>query len=140
MKGISHFITGVALATFFPEVVQAGAQGSLLLMLGDIGGVLPDTLDFRFARYFVIYDEEIDPGPELDAREIAEQVVGTMRRAHETEKPQNIMLHTIRPGADLWRQYTIRFDPRAGEVAVRVGPIVNTGQVPLPRSEPEGAG
>ena len=51
MKGISHFITGVALATFFPEVVQAGAQGSLLPMLGGIGGILPDTLDFKFARY-----------------------------------------------------------------------------------------
>jgi hypothetical protein len=52
MKGISHFITGVALATFFPEVAQAGAHGSLLPMLGGIGGILPDTLDFKFARYF----------------------------------------------------------------------------------------
>ena len=139
MKGISHFITGVALATFFPEVVQAGAQGSLLPMLGGIGGILPDTLDFKFARYFERYDLEIDPGPEPDAREIAEQVVGAMRRAYETGKPQNIMLHTIRLGADLWRQYTIRFDPEQNEVAVRIGPVVNTGQVPLPGSEPEGA-
>ena len=139
MKGISHFITGVALATFFPEVVQAGAQGSLLPMLGGIGGILPDTLDFKFARYFERYDLEIDPGPEPDARDIAEQVVGAMRRAYETGKPQNIMLHTIRLGADLWRQYTIRFDPEQGEVTVRIGPIVNTGQVPLPGSEPEGA-
>jgi hypothetical protein len=51
MKGIAHFITGVALATFFPEVVQSGAQGSLLPMLGGIAGILPDTLDFKFARY-----------------------------------------------------------------------------------------
>ena len=51
MKGIAHFVTGVALATFFPEVVQAGAQGSLP-MLGGIAGILPDTLDFKFARYF----------------------------------------------------------------------------------------
>ncbi|MEE9616739.1 MAG: metal-dependent hydrolase [Anaerolineae bacterium] len=136
MKGISHFITGVALATFFPEVVQAGAQGSLLPMLGGIGGILPDTLDFKFARYFERYDLEIDPGPEPDARDIAEQVVGAIRRAHETGKPQNVMLHTIRLGADLWRQYTIRFDPEQNEVAVRIGPIVNTGQVPLPGSEP----
>ncbi len=139
MKGISHFITGVALATFFPEVVQAGAQGSLLPMLGGICGILPDTLDFKFARYFERYDLEIDPGPEPDARDIAEQVVGAMRKAYETGKPQNIMLHTIRLGADLWRQYGIRFDPEQNEVAVRIGPIVNTGQVPLPGSEPEGA-
>jgi len=69
-------------------------------------------------------------------RAIAEQVVRAMRRTCETEKPQNVMLHTIRLGADLWRQYTIRFDPAQNEVAVRFGPIVNTGQVPLPGSEP----
>ncbi|MCK4316942.1 MAG: archaeal/vacuolar-type H+-ATPase subunit I, partial [Anaerolineae bacterium] len=127
MKGIAHFITGVTIATFFPEVVQQAAGGSVLPMLGGIAGILPDTLDFKFARYFERYDLEIDPGPDPDARDIAEQVVGAMRRAYETRKPQNIMLHTIRLGADLWRQYTIRFDPEQEEVAVRVGPVVNTG-------------
>jgi len=139
VKGIAHFITGVALATFFPEVVQAAAQGSLLPVLGGIGGILPDTLDFKFARYFERYTVEIDPGPQPDAQRIAEQVVAAMRTAYESGQPQNIMLHTIRLGADLWRQYVIRFDPQAGEVAVRVGPVVNTGQVPFPGSEPAGA-
>jgi membrane-bound metal-dependent hydrolase YbcI (DUF457 family) len=139
MKGIAHFITGVAIATFFPEVVQQAAGGSVLPMLGGIAGILPDTLDFKFARYFERYDLEIDPGPEPDARDIAEQVVGAMRKAYDTRKPQNIMLHTIRLGADLWRQYTIRFDPEQNEVAMRIGPVVNTGQVPLPGSEPEEA-
>jgi membrane-bound metal-dependent hydrolase YbcI (DUF457 family) len=46
------------------------------------------------------------------------------------------MLHTIRLGADLWRQYAIRFDTQVGEIAVRIGPIVNTNQSPLPGSEP----
>jgi len=136
MKGIAHFVTGVAIATFFPEVVQQAAGGSVLPMLGGIAGILPDTLDFKFTRYFELYTEEIDPGPQPDAREIAGQVVGAMRRAYETGKPQNIMLHTIRLGADLWRQYTIRFDPEQNEVAVRIGPVVDTGQTPLPGSEP----
>ena len=87
-------------------------------------------------HFFERYNLEIDPGPEPDAREIAEQVVGAMRRAYETGKPQNVMLHTIRLGADLWRQYGIRFDPEQGEVTVHIGPVVNTGQVPLPGSEP----
>jgi len=90
-------------------------------------------------HFFERYDEEIDPGPEPDAHEIAERVVAAMRWAYKTGKPQNIMLHTIRLGADLWRQYVIRFDPQAGEVAVRIGPIVNTGQIPLLGSEPQGA-
>ena len=135
MKGIAHFVTGVAIATFFPEVVQHAAGGSLLPVLGGVAGILPDTLDFKFVRFFEHYDEEIDPGPEPDAGEIAERVAGAMRRAYETGKPQNVMLHTIRLGADLWRQYTIRFDPAHDEVAVRIGPIVNTSQVPLPGSE-----
>jgi len=173
MKGIAHFITGVAVATCFPEVVRQAAAGSLLPMLGGIAGILPDTLDFRFARYFERYDLEIDPGPEPDARDIAERMAGAMRRAYESETSQNVMLHTIRLGPDLWRQYTVRFDPGQwngesppqqgydvetrffpqnlvsgqgtegspsqrgyGEVTVRIGPIVNTGQVPLPGSEP----
>ncbi len=139
MKGIAHFITGVALATFFPEVVQAGADGSLLPVLGGVAGILPDTLDFKFARYFERYDLEIDPGPEPDAGQIAEQMTEAMRCAYESGEPQNVMLHTIRLGADLWRQYSIRFAPEQGEIAVRIGPVVNTGQVPFPGSEPEGS-
>ncbi len=136
MKGIAHFLTGVAIATCFPEVVRGAADGSLLPLLGGIAGILPDTLDFKFVRYFERYDEEIDPGPEPDAREIAERLAGAMRRAYETGRPQNVMLHTIRLGADLWRQYAVRFDPSWNEVLVRTGPIVNTAQIPLPGSEP----
>jgi hypothetical protein len=133
MKAIAHFITGVAIATLFPEVVGRAAEGSLLPVLGGIAGILPDTLDFKFVRYFETYNLEIDPGPEPDARDIAERVVGAMRRAYETGQPQSVMLHTIRLGADQWRQYAICFDPERSEVAVR------TGQVPLPGSEPERA-
>ena len=139
MKGIAHFITGVAIATFFPDVVQAAAAGSLLPVLGGVGGIMPDTLDFKFARYFEQYDLEIDPGPEVDARQVAEQLVSAMRKAYESEKTQNVKMHTIRLGADLWRQYTVRFIPDQNEIGVRVGPVVNTGQVPFPGSEPEDA-
>ncbi len=140
MKGITHFLTGVALATFFPEVVRQAADGSLLPVLGGVAGILPDTLDFKFARYFERYDLEIDPGPNPDPRQIADALVGAMRRAYETGRSQNVMLHTIRLGADLWRQYIVRFDPRRNQVVVRIGPVVNTGQVPFPGSEPEGLG
>jgi membrane-bound metal-dependent hydrolase YbcI (DUF457 family) len=136
MKGISHFITGVALATFFPQVAQAGAQGSLLPMLGGIGGILPDTLDFKFWRYFERYSTEIDPGPDPDPEVIADGLANAMRKAYEEGKSQNVMVHTIRLGADLWREYAIRFDPENGQVVVRIGPLVNTGQVPLPGTAP----
>jgi membrane-bound metal-dependent hydrolase YbcI (DUF457 family) len=138
MKGISHFITGVALATFFPEVTRAGAQGSLLPMLGGIGGILSDTLDFKFARYFEHYSIEIDPGSDPDPEAIADGLARAMHKVYETGQSQNVMVHTIRLGADLWREYAIRFDPENREVAVRIGPLVNTGQVPLPGTRPQG--
>jgi len=49
-----------------------------------------------------------------------------MRRAYETGKPQDTMLHTIRLGADLWRQYTIRFDPERIKRAARQVPQAAT--------------
>jgi membrane-bound metal-dependent hydrolase YbcI (DUF457 family) len=139
MKGISHFITGVAIATFFPEVVRAGGVGSLLPMLGGIGGILPDTIDFKFARYWEKFDVEIDPSLEPDAGKIADAFVTAMRQAYEAGKDCNLIAHTVRVGVDLWREYAIRFIPDSDEIAVRVGPLINTGQVPLAGSEPEGA-
>lgn len=139
MKGISHFITGVAIATFFPEVVQMAQQGSLLPVLGGIGGILPDTLDFKFARYWEKFELEIDPGLDPDADAIADALVASMRTAYETGKDQNVIAHTVRVGPDLWREYAIRFYPEAGEIAVQAGPMVNTGQVPYAGTEPEGA-
>jgi membrane-bound metal-dependent hydrolase YbcI (DUF457 family) len=115
-------------------VVQQAADGSLLPMLGGVAGILPDTLDFKFVRYWERYDLEIDPGPEPDPLQIAEQLADAMQRAFTSGESQNVMLHTIRLGADLWRQYAIRFDSQENEVAVRVGPIVDTGQVPFPDS------
>jgi membrane-bound metal-dependent hydrolase YbcI (DUF457 family) len=70
---------------------------------------------------------------------IAGRLADAMRTAYEGSESQNVVLHTIRLGADLWREYAIRFDPENGEIAVRIGPLVNTGQVTLPGTEPTGA-
>lgn len=138
MKGISHFITGVAIATFFPAVVRNGAMGGLLPVLGGVGGILPDTIDFKFARYWEKFDVEIDPGPEPNAAAIADALVAAMRDAYESGKDCNLIAHTIRMGADLWREYAIRFVPATDEIVVRIGPLVNTGQVPYAGTEPQG--
>jgi len=109
-------------------------------VLGGVGGILPDTLDFKFARYFERYDDEVDPDPQHpDPQEIATRIAAAMRAAYESGRRRNIMLHTIRMGADLWRQYSVRFDPAAGQVIVRIGPLVNTGQVPYAGTEPADA-
>jgi hypothetical protein len=133
MKGIAHFISGVAIASFFPQVVRQAGEGSFILLLGGLGGILPDTLDFRLARYLVRRDVEIDPHPgALDPQAMAQAIAAAADRAYETSKPVHLQLHTIKLGADLWRQYSVTLGQ---EVRVRMGPLVTTSQVPYPDSD-----
>src|SRR5512135_115689 len=131
MKGISHFLAGVAATTFVPGVVADAVNGSFLIALGGFFGILPDTLDFKFARYFE-KAEMIDPDPaNPDAQSIADQIAARIDRAADTRQVLRVQLQTIKLGLDRWRQYTVRFDSDRNEIAVRIGPIVNTSQLPV---------
>jgi hypothetical protein len=133
MKGIAHFVSGIAIASFLPHVVHQAGDGSFIMLLGGLGGILPDTLDFRLARYLVRRDVEIDPNPKaLDPQAMAQTVAAAADRAWETGKSVYLQLHTIKLGADLWRQYSVVLEP---DVQVRIGPLVTTSQVPYPDSE-----
>jgi hypothetical protein len=134
MKGISHFLAGVAAATFVPGVVESAAQGSYLIVLGGFFGLLPDTLDFKFARYFE-HHVNIDPDPgNLDPQIIASAVAAEIDRAAETGKAIRVQLHNIPLGPNRWRQYRIRFDAERSEIVVTIGPIVNAALAPLDES------
>lgn len=136
MKGISHFVTGVAVGTFFPEAVHAAANGSFLLVLGGIGGLLPDTLDFKFARFVEKPDVVIDPHPQqFEAQAIAEEIAAAIDYVGETHRKRILKCNTMRLGPDWWQQYSIQFDTKNAQVNVAIGPIVNTSQIPLPESE-----
>ena len=141
MKGIAHFATGIAVASFFPEVVRGAAQiPSFAPLVGGFAALLPDTLDFKFIRYFYGFDEEIDPAKLMtddgypDPQIIANRVAAAMNLCYETGKRVKIHLHTLRLGADLWRQYSVAFDVAHRQVIARIGPVVTTGQVPYPDS------
>jgi membrane-bound metal-dependent hydrolase YbcI (DUF457 family) len=134
MKGISHFLAGVAAATFVPGVVESAAQGSYLIVLGGFFGLLPDTLDFKFARYFEQH-VNIDPDPgNLDPQVIATAVAAEIDRAAETRRSIRLQLHNIPLGPNRWRQYRIRFDSERSEVVITIGPIVNSALAPLDES------
>ena len=134
MKGISHFLAGIAAATFVPGVVESAAQGSYLIVLGGFFGLLPDTLDFKFARYFE-HHVNIDPDPgNLDPHLIAGAVAAEIDRAAETNRPIRVQLHNIPLGPNRWRQYRIHFDSERSEVVVGIGPIVNSALAPLDES------
>jgi membrane-bound metal-dependent hydrolase YbcI (DUF457 family) len=147
VKGIAHFATGVAIATFFPGIVHSAAQDlSFGPLLGGLAALIPDTLDFKLGRYFYRLDDEIDPARiagkpgQPDPQAIAERIAAAMNRAYEERKEVRIQLHTVRLGADLWRQWSVAFDLERSQVVVCIGPVVTTGQVPFSGSEIPGLG
>src|SRR6188472_328416 len=116
MKGIAHFATGLCVASFVPGVAESAAQGSLLIALGGVFGMLPD---FRFARFLQKRDAEIvpdeaNPDPQAIADAIAHECALAMQR------PRIIQLHPFRRSAIDWITYSVQFDDNAGEVIVRM--------------------
>jgi membrane-bound metal-dependent hydrolase YbcI (DUF457 family) len=143
MKGIAHFASGLAVATFFPEIVYGASQNlSLAPLLGGVAGLLPDTLDFKVVRYFSRLDEEIDPATITDGagrpdpQAIAERIAGAMNRALDSGEQVDVHLHTLKLAVDLWQQYSVAFDLAKSQVVVRVGPAVTTGGIPVARGDP----
>ncbi|MBF0546167.1 MAG: metal-dependent hydrolase [Candidatus Riflebacteria bacterium] len=138
MKGLTHFISGIAVASFFPQAVHMASQEqSFILCLGGVFGILPDTLDFKFARYFYKSEFEVWPDPnKLDAMQIASTVAASIERANSVGS-SSVQLHTMQLGANLWRSYTLWFDSANSEVVVEMGPIVDTGQTPFIGTEPK---
>lgn len=140
MKGMTHFLVGVAIASFVSAAVEATMiEHSFILLLGGVFGILPDTLDFRFARYFEHHDVEASPGEtELDPRRVVDAIAEGIETAWREKRTVKVKLHSIKVGSDAWRQYTVRLDDQAGKVTCRIGPLVTTGQVPHPGTEPKG--
>ena len=140
MRGLTHFIVGIAIATFFKSLVTGAAvEDSLLILLGGIFGLLPDTIDFKFMVYLEEHDVTIDPHPDrMDPKEIAERLAEAINRAGEMKpgKMLKVKLHTVRLGPDLWQQYSVFFNTREKRVEVRIGPQVTTGGIPVPGTEP----
>ena len=139
MKGLTHFISGVAAATFFGQAVQISqSESSFILVLGGVFGILPDTLDFKFAQFFEKYDYQVDPDPNNpDPQQIADTLAQAINDAHSSGQHQSIMLMTIKKGSDLWRQYRLFFDIANSKVRVTMGPLVNTSKKPYPGTELE---
>ena len=137
IKGIAHFSIGIAAASCIPTVVEAGASGnSLYFILAGISGLLPDTLDFKFYRYFYKYDFLIAPDPHnFDAQKIADGIAYAINKAHIEGRAIKVKLSTIMLGPDIWQRYQIELDVANRTVYVQAGPIVDTGGNPINRYE-----
>lgn len=133
MKGMTHFISGVAAATFVEAAVTgAAAEGSLALVLAGAGGILPDTLDFKFAQFLEFKDVDVEPDPrDPDPQAIADAAARAMTMALEEDREVRVHFHTAQLTGDLSRQYFLRFDPAGQALHVRIGPAVTMSQVPV---------
>ncbi len=140
MKGITHFITGIMVATFLKSLmVGAAVEDSLVIVLGGIFGLLPDTIDFKFLTYMEKNDVVLDPDPyDIRPQEMAEKIAEEINRAGELRPGQmrKVQLHTLKIGPDLWQSYGIYFNTRMNEVVIGVGPHVTMSGVPSPGTEP----
>lgn len=64
MRGWTHYISGLAMATFFPPLLADLAQGNLLPILSGVYAYLPDFIDFKIKRFLWKRDIVIDPAPQ----------------------------------------------------------------------------
>lgn len=143
MKGIGHFLTGIAIASCFPEAMRATIEdNSLILLVGGAFGLLPDPLDFRISRYLWKHDRVLTPDlKKLDARVVAETVAAAIDEAHESGRAVRVKLNTLKVSASYHRTYSFRIDTERKVVRARIGPLKTMSQVMgggghLPRSLP----
>ena len=137
MKGFSHFMSGVAVASFGPWAIDAALNGNpLFFVLGGACGILPDTLDFKFYRFFYEHDVYVTPDPKSpDPQYVADEYARAVALAVDEKRYVRVKLVSIRLGADFWQQYVVKIDNEKMEVLVKFGPVVNTGQVPVEGTE-----
>lgn len=145
MKGIAHFASGLCVASFIPGVAEAAASGGLHIALGGAAAMLPDFLDFRFARFLEVPDAEIVPdAAQPDAQELADALAAETQAG--ASRPRIVHLHPSRRGVMDWVLYTVRFEPARGEVAVQLagqpvearaptGPLMDAYDGPIDVSE-----
>ncbi len=75
MRGWTHFLSGIAMASFFPELLADLRMGILLPVITGVYGYLPDFIDFKIRRFLWKRDYEIDPAPWDPHSKIAPMVI-----------------------------------------------------------------
>ena len=129
MKNIAHFMSGLALASFVPGVMEDAARGSLLIALGGLCAMLPDTFDFKFVRYLERADAAIVPDvASPDAQTMADQIAEQMWLAVNRNRARVVHLHPARRSVSEWVLYSVRFDAQYGDVIVTLDQDGSTGQ------------
>jgi membrane-bound metal-dependent hydrolase YbcI (DUF457 family) len=122
VKGIAHFASGLVAASFVSGVAEAAANGSLLIALGGACAMLPDWLDFKFARFLEKRDAEVAPDPITPNPQVMADAIAEQLRLAQTH-PRILQLHPTRRGIIDWLLYSVRFDVTRGDVVVTMNGV-----------------
>lgn len=137
MRGLVHYISGLAVASLFPSLVQDAMHGSLAILVPAAYAYLPDFLDFKFYKYTEEWDYEVRPDwRNPDPGEAAAIIAKAIDDAYSSGREVRLKLHSSRAPGDLYRRYTVHFIPGRREVVVEVGPLVTLGGAPVEGTEP----
>lgn len=71
MRGWTHYLSGLVMATFFPSLLTDLSRGVMLPVISGVYGYLPDFVDFKFRRFTWRRDIEVDPSPQDPIRKIS---------------------------------------------------------------------
>jgi len=123
MKGIAHFASGLCVASFVPGVVEDAARGGLLIALGGACAMLPDTFDFRFARFVERRDADIVPDRENPEPQALADALAREFALVVPDRPRIVQLHPLRRGVVDWVLYTLRFDTSRGDVVITMNGV-----------------
>lgn len=123
MKGIVHYIGGLAVASCVPGVAAAGAAGEpWLMLLGGVAALLPDTVDFKIRRFLAERRVVIQPDPhDPDPAVIAAGIAAVIQRTWDSGLSSAVKFSTIPLGPRKWLPYEIFFDVAHRRVEVTVG-------------------
>ncbi|MEM1803984.1 MAG: metal-dependent hydrolase [Desulfurococcaceae archaeon] len=91
MRGWTHYISGLAMTTFFPSLIGDLASANLLPLVAGVYAYLPDFIDFKLKRFFWRRDVTVDPAPQ---------------DPHAKVSPRRIKVRELKP-EERWRFYYI---------------------------------
>ena len=137
MKGIVHFLGGIAWTSMSSHAVKAAGEGNpFYFIVGGICGLLPDLLDFRINKFLsksdiIAVPDPLNPDPDV----ISAAFDAAISKAMFTKKPVLLKLYTIRLASDRWRRYVIHFNTKEQRIEVEIGEVISTSRNVIDNSD-----
>ncbi|MEM0085957.1 MAG: metal-dependent hydrolase [Zestosphaera sp.] len=91
MRGWTHYLSGLAMSTFFTPLLEDLARGILWPVITGFYAYLPDFIDFKFRKFLWRRDVLVDPAPQDSELRVS---------------PRRILISKLRP-ENRWQFYYI---------------------------------